>query len=115
MTATTFDVHAYTHRSSDVATALLTAIDARDLEAREAALVEREEDVVRREKAIDRLERIHELKGFGTAPVAVAVAASAGPREVEDSEARAERRRFQQAFRLRERNWWAKVLGAPAQ
>jgi hypothetical protein len=120
MTAT-FDVRAFNRQTGDVATALLSAIDASDLEQREALLTEREAEVARRERAVERIERIHELKGIGaaTAPVrrepeldVVAMTMTAAPEPAEATR----RYSFQDAFRLRELDWWTKVLGvAPSQ
>lgn len=119
MTATTFDVRAFNRHSGDVATALLSAIDLRDLEKREEELAEREADVTRREKAIDRLERMHQLHG-GSVPVSVASLAADPQDEVVATAttaapaptAQATRRQsFHDAFRLRELEWWTKVLG----
>jgi hypothetical protein len=114
--AATFDVRAFNRQTGDVATALLSAIDASELEQREAVLTEREAEVTRRERAVDRIERIHELKGIGvaTAPIrrepehdVVAMSMTAEPTR---------RYSFQDAFRLRELDWWTKVLGvAPSQ
>lgn|SRR5512140_3444736 len=110
MSATTFDVHGFTRRPSDVATALLSSLDVRDLEKREAAIAEREAEVTRRERAIDRMERMHELHGGG--PVAVA---PRRPDLVHEGSRPAEhttrRHVFQAALRLRELDWWNKVLG----
>jgi hypothetical protein len=120
MTAT-FDVRAFNRHTGDVATALLSAIDVSELEQRETALTEREAEVSRRERAVERVERIHELKGIGaaTAPVrrepeleVVAMSMTAGPNAAEPTR----RYSFQDAFRLREIDWWTKVLGvAPSQ
>jgi hypothetical protein len=112
MTATTFDVQSH-NRHSDVAMALLSAIDVRDLERREAEISEREAEVLRREKAIDAVERIHELRGRNDSVVAVAAI-------VEDDAARREEQRsrrsgLKDALRIRERDWWVKVLGIAPQ
>jgi hypothetical protein len=108
MTATTFDVQSF-NRHSDVAMALLSAIDVRELERREAEVADREEEVLRREKAIDAVERIHELRGRNGSEVAVAASVE------EDSPRRDEYRHrrtgLKDALRLREREWWTKVLG----
>ena len=107
MTATAFDVP--TTRHGDVAMALLSAIDVRDLERREAELAARESEVLRREKAIDAVERIHELRGRGSSEVAVTSMVE------EDSphheEQRARRSGMKDALRIRERDWWIKILG----
>jgi hypothetical protein len=107
MTATAFDVP--TTRHGDVAMALLSAIDVRDLERREAELAAREAEVRRREKAIDAVERIHELRGRNGSDVAVAAMVE------EDSphheEQRARRSGMKDALRIRERDWWIKILG----
>jgi hypothetical protein len=112
MTATTFDVQSY-NRHSDVAMALLSAIDVRDLEQREVEISEREAEVLRREKAIDALERVHELRGRNGSEVAVAAV-------VEDDSARRDEQRarrsgLKDALRIRERDWWVKVLGIAPQ
>jgi hypothetical protein len=112
MTATTFDVQSY-NRHSDVAMALLSAIDVRDLERREVEISEREAEVLRREKAIDALERVHELRGRNDSLVAVAAV-------VEDDSARRDEQRVRRsglkdALRIRERDWWVKVLGIAPQ
>ncbi|MGZ4335097.1 MAG: hypothetical protein ACXVRJ_12630 [Gaiellaceae bacterium] len=110
MSATTFDVHTFHRRPADVATALLSTLDVRDLEKREAAIAEREADLVRRERAIDRLERIHELKGYGAAAVSNRPdIVHEGPRRPAEQANR--RHVFQAALRLRELDWWNKVLG----
>jgi hypothetical protein len=108
MTATTFDVHTF-NRHSDVATALLTAIDVRELERREVEVSEREAAVTRREKAIDAVERIHELRGRNGSDVAVAaIAEDDSPRRAEQQQRRSG---LKDALRIRERDWWVKVLG----
>ena len=110
MTATAFDVP--TTRHGDVAIALLSAIDVRDLERREAELSAREADVLRREKAIDAVERIHELRGRNDSVVAVAAVEDDSPfRE----ERQARRSGMKDALRLRERDWWIKILGIAPQ
>ena len=108
MTATMFDVQSF-NRHSDVAMALLTAIDVRDLERREAEVTEREELVLRREKAIDAVERVHELRGQNGSefPVA-AIVEDDSPRR---DEQRQRRSGLKDALRIREREWWTKVLG----
>lgn len=108
MTATTFDVQSF-NRHSDVAMALLTAIDVRELEQREAEVTEREELVLRREKAIDAVERVHELRGQNgnEFPVA-AIVEDDSPRR---DEQRQRRTGLKDALRIREREWWTKVLG----
>lgn len=118
MTATSFDVRAFNRNTGDVATALLSALDVRELEEREAAVAEREADVARRERAIDRLERMHQLNGgvvVATQVPAVeadevvdAPVVAAAPRPVEQAP---RRNAFHDAFRLRELEWWTKVLG----
>jgi hypothetical protein len=109
MSATSLDVHSYA-RSSDVAAALLSAIDVEELERREEDVTRREVDVARRERAIDAVERLHELRGIGSAPVAYAeVAGAAVSAPSVDQTNR--RYGFQQAFRVRELDWWTKVLG----
>jgi type IV secretory pathway VirB10-like protein len=137
MTATTFDVRAFNRHTGDIASALLGALDEHDLKKREEAVTEREADVSRRERAIDRLERKHALKGFAVQPAPAQVAAAAvvappAPTPAPEAEVQAaimttpeptlaamqpkatESRRlsFQDAFRLRELEWWTKVLGA---
>jgi len=111
MTATAFDVP--TTRHGDVAIALLSAIDVRDLERREAELAAREADVLRREKAIDAVERIHELRGRGSSDVAVAAMAEDDSPRREERQAR--RAGMKDALRLRERDWWVKILGIAPQ
>ena len=108
MTATTFDVQSF-NRHSDVAMALLSAIDVRELERREAEVADREEEVLRREKAIDAVERIHELRGRNGSEVAVA--ASVDDDSPRRDEQRQRRTGLKDALRLREREWWTKVLG----
>ncbi len=136
MTATTFDVRAFNRHTGDVASALLGALDEHDLKKREEAVSEREADVSRRERAIDRLEAKHALKGFAAQPAPARAAAAAAPAptpasapEVEVQAAimttpeptlgamqpkptESRRLSFQDAFRLRELEWWTKVLGA---
>jgi len=111
MTATAFDVP--TTRHSDVAMALLSAIDVRDLERREAEISAREAEVLRREKAIDAVERIHELRGRSGSPVAVA--ATLEDDSPQHDEHRARRAGMKDALRLRERDWWIKILGIAPQ
>jgi len=107
MTATAFDVP--TTRHGDVAMALLSAIDVRELERREAEVSARESEVLRREKAIDTVERIHELRGRGSSNVAVAsVVEDDSPHHEEQ---RARRSGMKDALRIRERDWWIKILG----
>jgi uncharacterized protein YhaN len=108
MTATTFDVQSF-NRHSDVAMALLSAIDVRELERREAEVADREEEVLRREKAIDAVERVHELRGRNGSEVAVA--ASVEDDSPRRDEQRQRRTSLKDALRLREREWWTKVLG----
>jgi hypothetical protein len=111
MTATAFDVPNTRH--GDVAMALLSAIDVRDIERREAELAAREAEVLRREKAIDAVERIHELKGRNGSDVAVvAVVENDSPQHEEQ---RARRSGMKDALRIRERDWWIKILGIPTQ
>ena len=112
MTATTFDVQSY-NRHSDVAMALLSAIDVRDLERREVEISEREAEVLRREKAIDAVERIHELRGRNDS--LVAVAAVVEDDAVRRDEQRVRRSGLKDALRIRERDWWVKVLGIAPQ
>jgi len=112
MTATAFELPKVS-RHSDVAMALLSAIDVRELERREAEVSARESEVLRREKAIDAVERIHELRGRNDSEVAVAAI-------VEDDspyreEQRARRSGMKDALRLRERDWWIKILGIAPQ
>ena len=110
MTATAFDVP--TTRHGDVAMALLSAIDVRDLERREAELSAREAEVLRREKAIDAVERIHELRGGSGSEVAVATVEDDSPHREEQRERRSG---MKDALRLRERDWWIKILGIAPQ
>jgi hypothetical protein len=107
MTATAFDVP--TTRHGDVAMALLSAIDVRDLERREAEISAREAEVLRREKAIDAVERIHELRGRNNSEVAVAAMAEDDSPQREERQAR--RAGMKDALRIRERDWWIKILG----
>lgn len=107
MTATAFDVP--TTRHGDVAMALLSAIDVRDLERREAELAAREAEVLRREKAIDAVERIHELRGRGSSDVPVVAMAEEDAAHHEEQRAR--RSGMKDALRIRERDWWIKILG----
>jgi hypothetical protein len=111
MTATTFDVQSF-NRHSDVAMALLTAIDVRELERREAEVADREEAVLRREKAIDAVERLHELRGRTNSDVAVATVEDDSPYREEQ---RQRRSGLKDALRIRERDWWIKVLGVAPQ
>jgi hypothetical protein len=128
MTATTFDIRAFNRHTGDVASALLEALDEQDLQKREEAVSEREENVSRRERAIDRVERMHALKGLSAHQATVAVAPVAPAPEVEVQAAmmtaepelgamepkpvESRRLSFQDAFRLRELEWWTKVLGS---
>jgi hypothetical protein len=111
MTATAFDVPNTRH--GDVAMALLSAIDVRDLERREAELTAREAEVLRREKSIDAVERIHELRGRNGSEVAVA--AMVEDDSTHREEQRARRSGMKDALRIRERDWWIKILGIPTQ
>jgi hypothetical protein len=111
MTATAFDVP--TTRHGDVAMALLSAIDVRDLERRDAELSAREAEVLRREKAIDAVERVHELKGRNGSEIAVAVMVEDDSPQREERQAR--RAGMKDALRLRERDWWIKILGIAPQ
>jgi hypothetical protein len=111
MTATAFEVP--TTRHGDVAMALLTAIDVRELERREAEVAAREAEVLRREKAIDAVERIHELRGRNGS--AVAVAAVVEDDSPHREEQRARRSAMKDGLRIRERDWWIKILGIPTQ
>ena len=108
MTATTFDVQSF-NRHSDVAMALLSAIDMRELERREAEVTDREEQVLRREKAIDAVERLHELRGNNGSDVAVAAIVADDSHRPEEHRQR--RSGLKDALRIREREWWTKVLG----
>jgi hypothetical protein len=109
MTATAFDVP--TTRHGDVAMALLSAIDVRELERREAEVSARESEVLRREKAIDAVERIHELRGRGSSDVAVASTVEDDSPSPHHEEQRARRSGMKDALRIRERDWWIKILG----
>lgn len=111
MTATAFDVP--TTRHGDVAMALLSAIDVRDLERREAELSAREAELARREKAIDAVERVHELRGRNGSEVAVA--AMMDDDSPQREEQRARRSGMKDALRIRERDWWIKILGIAPQ
>ena len=111
MTATTFDVQTF-NRHGDVAMALLSAIDGRELERREAEVAEREAAVIRREKAIDAVERMHELMGRSSSAVAVATFEDDSPRREEQRQQRAG---LKDALRIRERDWWIKILGIAPQ
>ncbi|HST14805.1 MAG TPA: hypothetical protein VLJ44_08155 [Gaiellaceae bacterium] len=93
--------------------ALLSAIDVRDLERREAELSAREAEVLRREKAIDAVERVHELRGRNGSEVAVAAMAEDDSRHREERQAR--RAGMKDALRIRERDWWIKILGIAPQ
>jgi hypothetical protein len=148
MSATTFDVRTF-NRHNDVATALLSAIDVRELERRETEVDEREKAVLRRERAVDRVERLHELRGLGLnagqvavleasqaepsapapAPVAAPVAAfapalapapepiapvevvQAAVQESVDTSDAKPRLPIADMLKIREREWWTKVLG----
>jgi len=108
MSATSFDVRTFNRRSGDVANALLATLDVKDLELREEAVAEREVEVTRREREIDAVERMHELRANQmTAATSVPVASAPSDRSAE----RVARRQAMQAFRIRERDWWTKVLG----
>ena len=107
MTATAFEVP--TTRHGDVAMALLTAIDVRELERREAEVAAREAEVLRREKAIDAVERIHELRGRNGSEVAVAAVAEDDSPHREEQRVR--RSAMKDPLRIRERDWWIKILG----
>ena len=111
MTATAFDVP--TTRHSDVAMALLSAIDVRDLERREAEISAREAEVLRREKAIDAVERVHELRGRNGSEIAVAAFVEDDSSHREERQAR--RAGMKDALRIRERDWWIKILGIAPQ
>jgi hypothetical protein len=112
MTATAFELSS-ANRHNDVAMALLSAIDVRELERREAEISAREAEVLRREKAIDAVERIHELRGHNGSEVAVAATIEDdSPRREEQ---RARRSGMKDALRLRERDWWVKILGIAPQ
>ncbi len=108
MSATSFDVRTFNRRTDDVASALLTALDVKDLERREAEVTDREEAVTRREREIDQIERIHELKALDPAPVMLTAGSSESPRRIEQP---ARRKAFQELLRVREHEWWTKVLG----
>jgi len=135
MTATTFDVRAFNRHTGDVAHALLGAFDEHDLKKREEAVTEREEIVSRRERAIDRIERRHALKGLSAHQITVATpdptpapvvevqpvtmpapepepVLVVGVMEPTHTAVESRRLSFQDAFRLRELEWWTKVLGA---
>ena len=112
MTATAFELPTV-NRHSDVAMALLSAIDVRDLERREAELAAREAEVLRREKAIDAVERIHELRGRNDSTVAVSAVVDDDSPHREERQAR--RAGMKDALRLRERDWWIKILGIAPQ
>ena len=112
MTATAFELPTVS-RHSDVAMALLSAIDVRDLERREADLAAREAEVLRREKAIDAVERIHELRGRNGSTVAVASIVEDDSPHREERQAR--RAGMKDALRIRERDWWIKILGIAPQ
>jgi len=114
MTATTFDVQTL-NRHSDVAMALLSAIDVRELERREAEVTDREEAVLRREKAIDAVERLHELRGRNGSEVAVAASSVDDHDSPRRDEHRQRRSGLKDALRIRERDWWVKVLGIAPQ
>jgi hypothetical protein len=111
MTATAFDVP--TTRHGDVAMALLSAIDVRDLERRDAELSAREAEVLRREKAIDAVERVHELRGRNGSEIAVGAMVEDDSPHREERQAR--RAGMKDALRLRERDWWIKILGIAPQ
>ena len=86
MTATAFELSS-ANRHNDVAMALLSAIDA--------------------------VERIHELRGHNGSEVAVAATIEDdSPRREEQ---RARRSGMKDALRLRERDWWVKILGIAPQ
>jgi len=107
MTATAFELPT-SNRHNDVAMALLSAIDVRDLERREAELSAREAEVLRREKAIDAVERVHELRGRNGSEVAVTAMVEDDSPHREERQAR--RAGMKDALRIRERDWWIKIL-----
>jgi hypothetical protein len=94
--------------------ALLSAIDVRELERREAEVADREEAVLRREKAIDAVERMHELRGRSS-DVAVASVDDDDFDSPQREEQRQRRSGLKDALRIRERDWWIKVLGIAPQ
>jgi hypothetical protein len=112
MTATAFELPT-SNRHNDVAMALLSAIDVRDLERREAELSAREAEVLRREKAIDAVERVHELRGRNGSEVAVTAMVEDDSPHREERQAR--RAGMKDALRIRERDWWIKILGIAPQ
>jgi hypothetical protein len=85
MTATAFDVP--TTRHGDVAMALLSAIDA--------------------------VERVHELRGRNGSEIAVAAFVEDDSPHREERQAR--RAGMKDALRIRERDWWIKILGIAPQ
>jgi len=110
MSAASFDVHTYRRPGMPIPRTALTTIWARDLDKREHAVAEREANVARRERQLDSIERIHELKQLN-GPDAVAPIRServATPRPAQQTG----RGRFTQTFSLREVEWWKKQLGA---
>ena len=109
MTATTFDVHSFNSRTSDVATALLTALDINELEKREAAVAERETEVARREREIALTEPVNELRVLDGSALAAALGIDSTVATRRSDQPI--RTRLQEAFRVRESDWWTKVLG----
>ncbi|HZU21021.1 MAG TPA: hypothetical protein VE982_07355 [Gaiellaceae bacterium] len=104
MAATSFDVHLFGRQVRPVTRAPLATMYVQDLDRREAAVAEREADVARREKALESIERIRELREQG-ARVPLTRTKSVRPFE------QASQLRFSDTFRLRELEWWRKQLG----
>ncbi len=108
MSAASFDVHTFRRPGMPAPRTALTTVWARDLDKRESALVEREERLARRERALDAAERIHELKNLGVHIEPIRSERLVSPRPT-DQPARI---RFTDSFKVREIEWWKKQLGA---
>src|SRR5579884_3771118 len=107
MAATSFDVHLFGRQVRPVTRAPLATMYVQDLDRREAAVAEREADVARREKALESIERIRELREQAASVTAAVAAPKRGVRPFEH----ASQVRFSDTFRLRELEWWRKQLG----
>jgi hypothetical protein len=107
MSAASFDVHTYRRPGMPIPRTALTTIWARDLDRRESALAEREARVARRERELESVERIHELRQLGSPDVSAPIRSErvATPRSQQSG------KRFTQTFSLTEVEWWKKQLG----
>jgi hypothetical protein len=107
VSATSFDVHLFGRQVPQIPRTPLAAMYTRDLDRREAAVAEREADIRRREKALESIERIHELRELGERVAPVVTERAPRPKPFEY----ASQLRFHDGFRLRELEWWRKQLG----